>query len=105
MLQQLQTKRVVCSFRLSHGIAQPEARSTTKLATTSELSQSETENIVRRLPPMKVDPSGNQEFALREGSLPPPRTGNTVETSFPASAATTKEPVTHGPLEVLRYLP
>ena len=92
-------------FRLSHGVDQPEATSATKLTTASELSQSETENIQRRLPPMKVDPSDAQEFALREGSLPPPRTGNTAETSFPASASAAIEPVTSGPLEVLRYSP
>ncbi len=92
-------------FRLSDGVDVPEARSTTKLAPASELSQSETESIVSRLPPMTIDSSDTQEFALREGSLPPPRTGNTIETSFPASAAATGEPVTPGPLEVLRYSP
>ena len=92
-------------FRLSNGADLPEARSTTKLATASELSQSETENILKRLPPMTADPGSVQEFALRESSLPPPRTGNTIETSFPAPAAVAIEPVTHGPLEVLRYSP
>jgi len=53
---------------------------------------------------MKIDSSGVQEFALREGSLPPPRTGNTIETSFPVSTAA-PDPVTAGPLEVLRYSP
>ena len=63
------------------------------------------EDVLRRLPPIKVDPSDNQEFALREGSLPPPRTGNTIETPFPASGAADKEPVVAGPLQVLRYSP
>jgi uncharacterized protein YfaS (alpha-2-macroglobulin family) len=91
-------------FRLSNGAGRPDARSATKTATTSELSQNETENILRRLPPMKIDSTGAQEFALREGSLPPPRTGNTIETSFPASTAA-PDPIAAGPLEVLRYSP
>src|SRR5262249_5111414 len=82
----------------------PDARSATKTATATELSQSETADILRRLPPMKIDPSWVQEFALREGSLPPPRTGNAIETSFPAPASA-PEPVAAGPLEVLRYSP
>jgi alpha-2-macroglobulin len=92
-------------FRLSHGADQPEAKPATKLATASELSQSETENILRRLPAMKIDPSGVEEFAMRAGSLPPPRTGNTIETSFPAGGTAKNEPVTAGPLEVVRYSP
>src|SRR6201989_3184188 len=54
-------------FRLSHKDDLPETRSATKLATASELPQGETENILKRLPAIRVDPSGVQEFALREG--------------------------------------
>ena len=90
-------------FRLSNGVERPDAGS--KVTTATELSQSDAENILRRLPPMKIDPSSSQSFALREGSLPPPRTGTTIETAFPASGTATREPVTAGPLEVLRYSP
>src|SRR5688572_25654023 len=92
-------------FRVSEGVDRPELRPVTKSAPAIELLQSETENILRRLPPMKVDPSGVQEFAMREGSLPPPRTGNTVDNSFPAPATATNETVTSSPLEVVRYSP
>ncbi|HEX7330872.1 MAG TPA: Ig-like domain-containing protein [Pyrinomonadaceae bacterium] len=92
-------------FRLSHGSEHPEARPTTKLATASELSQSEIENVVSRLPSMTIDPGGVQEFALRESSLKPPLTGNTIETSFPAPVTPTVESTTPGPLEVVRYSP
>jgi hypothetical protein len=54
------------------------------LATAGELPQDQTENILKRMPALKVDPNGTQDFALRESSLPPPRTGNTIETPFPA---------------------
>jgi alpha-2-macroglobulin len=90
-------------FRLSNGVDQPEKRSETKPATASELSQSEIETVLKRLPPMKVDPA--EEFALRESSLPPPRTGNTIDVSFPAAATAVKEAVTPGPLDVIRYSP
>ena len=89
-------------FRLSNGVERPSPK---KSSNASELSQTETENILKRLPPMKIDPSGVQEFALRKGPLPPPRTGNTIETSFPASASAANDKVTAGPLEVLRYSP
>src|SRR5262245_1798134 len=92
-------------FRLSHGVDQPEARPVSNLATATELSPSETENSLRRLPPIKPDPSDVQEFALREGSLPPPRTGNMIQVSFPAANNAPIDPVTAGPLEVVRYSP
>lgn len=96
-------ERAGLQFRLSHGVDQPETRSTTKPVTASELSQSEIETVLKRLPPMKVDPT--EEFALRESTLPPPRTGNTIETSFPAAVSAVKETVTSGPLEVVRVSP
>jgi len=99
------TEETGLQFRLSHGADVAESRPATKLATTTELSQSEIENVLRRLPPIKVDPGDNQEFALRQGSLPPPRTGTTIETSFPASGTAANEPVAAGPLQVLRYSP
>ena len=92
-------------FRLSERVDRSETKPARKLASATELSQSEAENILTRLPPMKIDPSDAQEFALRDRSLAPPRTGRTIETSFPASAATVPETVTAGPLEVVRYSP
>jgi hypothetical protein len=89
-------------FRLSNGVERPAPK---KNATASELSQSETENVLKRLPPIKIDPTDAQEFALREGPLPAPRTGNIIETSFPSSATAAIDSVTAGPLEVLRYSP
>lgn len=53
-------------FRLSQGVEQPEKKSATTPATASELSQSEIETVLKRLPPMKVDPT--EEFQdLRKG--------------------------------------
>lgn len=103
--QEPETEARGLSFRLSDASDQPEQRPATKPSTSTELSQTDTDAILKRLSPIKVDPNDSQEFALRERSLPPPRTGATFDTSFPASAAVSKEEVTAGPLNVVRYSP
>ncbi|HEU4770006.1 MAG TPA: hypothetical protein VFS77_21750, partial [Pyrinomonadaceae bacterium] len=50
-------------FRLSQGVDQPDTIPATALASASELSQSEIENIVKRLPSMTATPSGVKEFS------------------------------------------
>jgi alpha-2-macroglobulin len=102
--QEPATKESGLNFRLSSATDQPEQKPATK-ATSTDLSQSDIDAIVKRLPPIKVDSTVSQEFALRERSLPPPRTGNTVDIPFPASAVVSKEEVAAGPLEVVRYSP
>jgi alpha-2-macroglobulin len=92
-------------IRLSEGVEQPEPRSARPAAPAIELSQSETEDILKRLPPMTERTTDAQVFAMREGSLPPPRTGNTIDVSFPSPTNAAGETVTSGPLEVLRYSP
>src|SRR6185503_240744 len=47
----------------------------------------------------------SETFALRESTVPPPRSGNTIETSFPSATTAIKDEVTSGPLEVVRYSP
>jgi uncharacterized protein YfaS (alpha-2-macroglobulin family) len=93
-------------FRLSLGTDQPEAQPTSKLATTTTLSDPETERILNRLGPIKTDAQDKQEFALRDRSLPPPRTGKTISVSFPqAYSAAPPEGGASGPLEVVRFSP
>ena len=56
----------------------------------------------RRSPPMPRE----EPFAIREDSLPPPRTGRTARASFPpGEAAARPEAAPAGPLEVLRRMP
>jgi uncharacterized protein YfaS (alpha-2-macroglobulin family) len=93
-------------FRLSEAAEQPEARPVTNAVPATPLSDSETEAILKRLPPIKTEASDETEFALREKSLPPPRTGTTVMQPFPApNQMATPEQTTTGPLEVVRYSP
>ena len=93
-------------FRLSEAPEQPEARPVSKIANAAVLSDAETQAILKRLPQIKSEPNDEAEFALREKSLPPPRTGAIVMQVFPApdEMAAPGQP-TPGPLEVLRYLP
>ncbi|HEY3027025.1 MAG TPA: Ig-like domain-containing protein [Pyrinomonadaceae bacterium] len=93
-------------FRLSRGPDQPEARMVNKVAPATTLSDTQTQAILRLLPPQKIEPSDEADFALREKSLPPPRTGETIKQPFPApSPMSAPEETTAGPLEVVRYSP
>ncbi|MGH9755410.1 MAG: Ig-like domain-containing protein [Blastocatellia bacterium] len=74
--------------------------------TTEPLSDEATQNLLKRLPPIKVEGDDEKEFALRDRSLPAPRTGQTINEAFPpASGAGQSEQVASGPLEVLRVSP
>lgn len=93
-------------FRLSEAPGQPEARPISTVANATPLSDAETQAILRRLPPIKTEPSDEADFALREKSLPPPRTGQTIKQSFPAPGEMTRPDQTMaGALEVIRYSP
>jgi uncharacterized protein YfaS (alpha-2-macroglobulin family) len=93
-------------FRLSEAPDQPEAQPGSKLAAATVLSDIETENILKRLAPIKAEGEDEKDFALRERSLPPPRTGQTISVSFPATANSAPPEITAtGPLEVVRYSP
>lgn len=93
-------------FRLSEGAGQGESRTVTTPAQTSRLSEAEVQNVLRRLPPVKAQEGDQQDFAMRDRSLPAPRTGKTVNVSFPSSeAAPTPETKVAGPLEVVRFAP
>ena len=93
-------------FRLSQAADQPEAVATPNITATEPLSESETANILSRLPPMKADASDEQEFKVRERSLPPPRTGKTISVAFPAvQNVAPPETGSRGLLEIVRYSP
>jgi uncharacterized protein YfaS (alpha-2-macroglobulin family) len=93
-------------FRLSEAAEQREVRPVTNVVQAMPLSDGETEAILKRLPPLKIEPSDEVEFALRGKSLPPPRTGAIVMQPFPASSEmAAPEQTTAGPLEVVRYSP
>lgn len=94
-------------FRLSEGVEQSEkAAPQARPAPVTKLSESETARVFERLPPLKEASGDEQEFALRERSLPRPLTGATVLSAFPSSEGRAA-PETNAPgeLSVLRYSP
>ncbi|HEU4595790.1 MAG TPA: alpha-2-macroglobulin family protein, partial [Pyrinomonadaceae bacterium] len=97
-------------FRLSEGAEESEASrpsaAASNVAPAEKLSEAETLKVLQRLPPIKVEAGDEQDFALREKSLPPPRTGRTVLAAFPAPAEReAPDAAATGPFEVVRYSP
>ena len=93
-------------FRLSEAPEQSETRATNTVAFATVLSGPETESILKRLPPIKEEATGEATFALREKSLPPPRTGRTIEQAFPPPVSLAPpDEKSSGPLEVVRFSP
>lgn len=91
---------------LSEGRAVPQVAQEAPVAAGQPLSQEEIDRILARLPEMTVEPGAQQEFKLPAESLPPPRTGETIQEDFPPPEQPAAEPVeAAGPLEVLRYSP
>ncbi|MCY3661555.1 MAG: hypothetical protein OXH28_01870 [bacterium] len=69
------------------------------------LGADEIRSVTDRLPPWEGDDSGAADFNRPVESLPPPRTGRTVDQPFPAGPAIAAPVVDPGPLEVLRVQP
>src|SRR5215475_1986049 len=95
-------------FRLSEAQGETQGQTQQQIArpATERLSDEATQNLLKRLPPIKVEGDDEKDFALRDRSLPPPRTGQTINEAFPpVSGAERSEQVAAGPLEVLRVSP
>jgi uncharacterized protein YfaS (alpha-2-macroglobulin family) len=90
------------SFALAGG---EERAAATRLARppAQRLPEAEAEALLRRLPALAAAPGAG--FALRESSLPPPRTGATVRDPFPPPAVAEVPNVEASPLTVLRRAP
>ncbi len=94
------------SFRLSDGEGDAASPARPPLAPAATLDEAETERLLARLAPIAAPAEERLPFALREKSLPPPRTGKTVSGTFPPeSERPAPVAVAAGPLEVLRRMP
>ncbi|MGA9994751.1 MAG: alpha-2-macroglobulin family protein [Pyrinomonadaceae bacterium] len=93
-------------FRLSEG-SEAQSRSTeNRVAPAAKLSDAEAQNVLKRLPDVKAEEADEQDFAMRDRSLPPPRTGKTIKATFPQTEQLSKPDTgSAGPLEVLRVAP
>jgi alpha-2-macroglobulin len=93
-------------FRLSEGKAESERQPQLDTPRTDTLSDEAAQALLKRLPPIKSEDDDEKDFALRDRSLPPPRTGQTVSGAFPpVDRATPPDQVSSGPLEILRFAP
>ncbi|MCB1635549.1 MAG: Ig-like domain-containing protein, partial [Xanthomonadales bacterium] len=92
---------------LRNGQAADQAYQPTPLADAQPLDDAAAQALLDRLEALPVDADDTQDFALRPGSQPPPRTGATVQGEFPPVAERVRpaQPEPDGPFQVLRYSP
>ena len=96
-------------LRLSSGTQGPPAFDRAKLVAAKKLPDAEVGAVLARLEPLAVEPHDTQQVALRPGSQPPPRAGQTIRGSFPPPAGTPAPPpagsAAGSPLRVVRTMP
>ena len=95
------------SIRLSEGQAQPQASIPLSVVTGDPLSEEEVNQILSRLPPLPTEEADQTDFKLAQEPIPPPRTGDTITSTFPPTVTEVPQPGAGeaGPLQVLRYSP
>ncbi|MBI5480032.1 MAG: Ig-like domain-containing protein [Deltaproteobacteria bacterium] len=95
-------------FALSQGAEHVAMRPRPPLAPAQVLPAADASKVLARMPPLAAEADDPKPFALRERSLPPPRTGRTVAAPFPPAAglqAAAGGPAASTVLEVLRRAP
>ncbi len=94
------------NIRLSEGQAQPQTVQAVPLATGEPLPEDEIAAILARLPALAGEPEDQLDFQFAGEPIPPPRTGEVVQETFPPSEPLAPpETIESGPLEVLRFSP
>jgi len=69
-------------LRLSDGQQGKPAFDRSKLAPATKLGDAEVRQLLGRTTPLKADAADQTSFALRPSSQPPPRTGETIKSTF-----------------------
>ncbi|HET9530362.1 MAG TPA: Ig-like domain-containing protein, partial [Blastocatellia bacterium] len=93
-------------FRLSEGAAVSDAQPPRATTPFEKLGEDDTQRLLSRLQPIKSDATDEQDFRIRDRSLPAPRTGKTIDAAFPPpDTATSPVSTATGPLEVVRFSP
>ena len=91
---------------LSEGQAQPKPIVRMPTVEGEPLSQVEIQQILERVQHLAADPEDQLDFRIAQDPIPPPRTGETIQEAFPPLVPSIPpEPISTGPLEVLRYGP
>jgi len=86
-LVQTQNLPAGLELRVSSGKEGPPAIDHAKLAPARNLSDAEAKTLLSRAKPIAADAQDQQNVALRPKSLPPPRTGQTIQGAFPPPAS------------------
>ena len=93
-------------FRLSEGAEGAETREVQPSVKADPLSEGETSNLLKRVPAIKEQTDDKTDFAKRAGSLPPPKTGKTINVKFPSDEQRGTPKISVGQtLEVVRFSP
>jgi len=92
-------------IELSEGAAQPDEFEPVNRVEGTPMSEAAIQLVLDRLPALAVDDDDQTDFRLPLDSLPPPRTGETINEVFPPEVQYEPLEVPDGPLEVLRYSP
>jgi uncharacterized protein YfaS (alpha-2-macroglobulin family) len=95
-------------LRLSNGKQGAPGFDHAKLAPATKLSDAEVTQLLARATPLEAQAGDTAAFALRPSSTPPPRTGDTVKTTFPPPPSDLMPPAASDAgkdLRVLRYMP
>jgi uncharacterized protein YfaS (alpha-2-macroglobulin family) len=96
-------------LRLSAGQEQAAPATPAPTAASQPLTAAEAQQLLGRLPALPAAEGDQQAFALRPGSLPAPRPGQTIALPFPPPTPASPPPGGieggGGPLEVLRFQP
>ena len=95
-------------MRVSDGKLGPPAFDRAKLAPAKKITQVEVEALLARARPIQQDAADQKAFALRPGSQPAPRTGETIKGQFPPAPSSLLPPVASDAgkdLRVLRWMP
>ena len=96
-------------LQLSDGRQAAPAYDRAKLATAKNLGDSDAAQLLARVSdPLKPQATDRQTFALRPGSQPPPKTGQTIQGTFPPPASSLLPPPATDSgkdLSVLRWMP
>lgn len=94
-------------FELKDGSAADTPRESLPPAAAEPLDAARTDALLARVPALEADGDEAADFALREASTPPPRTGATVEAPWPPAGELEAPvpPESAGELRVLRHAP
>lgn len=105
VLLQLEDAEPGLTILLSEGKAAGPRVLRQTIAAAQELAPAQVKGLLARLPKLLTKKTDTTDFAFRDRSLPPPRTGKTVKHAFPPKPTSRVKPSVGGSLKVTRFAP